>query len=54
VNFCLNKGDLCSKSLHFSKSTLDELENGVAIVELGEIFWGIAAIPNKQLEANLV
>jgi hypothetical protein len=30
------------------------MENGLAIVGLGEKFWGLAAILGEQLGANLV
>jgi hypothetical protein len=50
----LNTNDLCSEALHCAKSTLEKLENCLAIVGLVEKFWGLAAIPGEQLGANLV
>jgi hypothetical protein len=35
VTVCLNTNGLCSESFHCAKSTLEKLENGVAIVLLG-------------------
>jgi hypothetical protein len=54
VTVFLNMDGLCSEALHCAKSTLEKLENGVAIVGSGEKFWGLATILGEQLGANMV
>jgi hypothetical protein len=54
VNLFLNIDDLCSEAHYYSKSTLEKLENVIAIVGSGKIFWGLAVIPGEKLGANMV
>jgi len=43
----LNIDELCSEDLSCAKITLENLENGVAIVGSGEKFWGLATISGE-------
>jgi hypothetical protein len=43
-----------SEAHYCAKSTLEKLENVLAIVGSSKRFWGLAAIPSEQLGANLV
>jgi len=45
---------LCSESLHCAKSTLEKLENDVAIVGLGYKVLVLETIHREQLGANMV
>ena len=54
ISFTINTNGLCSKSHHFTKSTLGKLENWLAIVGSDVKFWDPVAIPEEQLGANMV
>jgi hypothetical protein len=48
----LNIDGLYIEAHYCAKITLERLENFLAIVVLGEIFWGLATNPDEQVGAN--
>jgi hypothetical protein len=50
----LNIGDLCREVHYCAKSTLERLENFLAITRSGETVLDLATIPNEQLGAKRV
>jgi hypothetical protein len=54
VTVFLNTDELCMESLHCSKSFLEEVDNGVAIMGSGEKFLVLASIPGNYLGDNMV
>jgi hypothetical protein len=49
---CLNTSNLYSETLHYAKSTLEQLGDLVEVFGLDWKFWGLATIPDKHPESN--
>jgi hypothetical protein len=54
VSVCLNTIDLYSEATHCAKSTLENLEDHIAIIGSSYKFWGLATILGEQPEAILL